>query len=702
MKLPPGVTAFLGPNGSGKSNAVKAIPFALVGSLEDGTKAENVSQLADNPTQSLVEVEFLHGDFRAVVKRYLKGGQTSITLFNAAGVEIESVKGDTKTTERVLALLGTTQQVLSDYVFVGQEELFAPFSAKTRPADRAVAFQKLFGLSRAEECWAVIGTKLATTPEITPPDVASIEAEKAALVEALTVEAGKVSRLEHLRNWSEPDEDSAVLDCRRKANEAAAKRPEAESRKLQGAARIVELSNKLEGYRSQYELLSKAITAAESREEESKGRLSQRVSAQSYAARRTPLAEALTRAEAELERLGKPPVLEVTWTGPAEVTDVRAEIEKTAIKLAEADGLLKTFEDGATVCPTCKRKSDDGLAASVRQAKVDKPRLEAQLASYRKYAAAVEAHQLKATSYADSELRARASLNAAKKALADFDMATPPVFDVPEADWQAASALLASIQTWRSGRDNVQALSNVLQPELAAAHTTQAQLVAAEEELLRQIQANPSEAAYATALQSLEAKRKAKTELAVAEAAVVRLTADIAAVNLRLAGAMAIVVSAQKTRKIREKLNSIRTVLHRDNLPSLAAKRYLDALAYDTNDILSMFNAEFRLQSEDGLSYRANFFDGRNQPLVRLSGGQRVITALAFRIAINARFAKDLGMLCLDEPTAYLDSDNIGCLDLALGKLHQLSQSRSLQCILITHEAVGHLVDHVETFNPRR
>ena len=98
----------------------------------------------------------------------------------------------------------------------------------------------------------------------------------------------------------------------------------------------------------------------------------------------------------------------------------------------------------------------------------------------------------------------------------------------------------------------------------------------------------------------------------------------------------------------------------------------------------------------DGLGFLVDFPDGRSQPASRLSGGQKVVLALAFRIAVNSLFAADLGVIALDEPTAYLDDENISCLDVALARLRDLSEARGLQCILITHEkGLGHLFDHV-------
>jgi DNA repair exonuclease SbcCD ATPase subunit len=49
-------------------------------------------------------------------------------------------------------------------------------------------------------------------------------------------------------------------------------------------------------------------------------------------------------------------------------------------------------------------------------------------------------------------------------------------------------------------------------------------------------------------------------------------------------------------------------------------------------------------------------------------------------------FAGKIGFLSLDEPTASLDQHSLGALEVALGRLRDLSESTGLQCLLVTHE----------------
>jgi DNA repair exonuclease SbcCD ATPase subunit len=85
---------------------------------------------------------------------------------------------------------------------------------------------------------------------------------------------------------------------------------------------------------------------------------------------------------------------------------------------------------------------------------------------------------------------------------------------------------------------------------------------------------------------------------------------------------------------------------------------------------------------------------GRRQVAQRLSIGQKTVLALAFRVAVNAMFAEEIGLLALDEPTASLDQPRIQALAPVLEKLRDLSTAKGLQCLLVTHAAnLSHLFE---------
>ena len=104
--------------------------------------------------------------------------------------------------------------------------------------------------------------------------------------------------------------------------------------------------------------------------------------------------------------------------------------------------------------------------------------------------------------------------------------------------------------------------------------------------------------------------------------------------------------------------------MHHDKLPKVVAHNYLEILADDTNELLESFDADFRVSLGEGLNFAATFlrgpYAGAVSPAQRLSEGQKVLLALAFRVAVNSLFAGTAGLLCLDEPTESLDREEPG------------------------------------------
>ena len=78
----------------------------------------------------------------------------------------------------------------------------------------------------------------------------------------------------------------------------------------------------------------------------------------------------------------------------------------------------------------------------------------------------------------------------------------------------------------------------------------------------------------------------------------------------------------------------------------------------------------------------------------RLSGGEQVVFALAFRFAVN-EIKSETGFLFLDEPTAYLDDDHIDGVIKGL-KLVKEKLSKKVQIFVVTHdEKVAAVADSV-------
>lgn len=141
-------------------------------------------------------------------------------------------------------------------------------------------------------------------------------------------------------------------------------------------------------------------------------------------------------------------------------------------------------------------------------------------------------------------------------------------------------------------------------------------------------------------------------------------------------------------------MNEIAEAVHRNSLPRQVVEQNLREMEADVNAMLLAFGVNFRVSTAEDTSYTVHFADG-SERATRLSKGQKSVFALAFRAATTMRFAGDLGLLTLDEPTDGLDQENFQCVKVAIERLRSVSAAQGLQCILITHDdRLRGLFDH--------
>ena len=120
----------------------------------------------------------------------------------------------------------------------------------------------------------------------------------------------------------------------------------------------------------------------------------------------------------------------------------------------------------------------------------------------------------------------------------------------------------------------------------------------------------------------------------------------------------------------------------------------MEKLNADVNKFLGNFTAPFVVEPmREGVGFKVRFTDGRPMPpelpdAATLSGGQKVQLAVAFRLATYCTFASKLGLLVLDEPTAYLDDANIECFGELLVKVAKIAQNMGIQILIATHDKI--------------
>ena len=148
----------------------------------------------------------------------------------------------------------------------------------------------------------------------------------------------------------------------------------------------------------------------------------------------------------------------------------------------------------------------------------------------------------------------------------------------------------------------------------------------------------------------------------------------------------------------------VRDIMHVSGLPKLLMRDYSVILNRRIQYYLDTWQAPFRLRidPDNEMAFVAEFPDGRSFQASRLSGGQKVVASTSFRLAMADTFARSVGVLVLDEPSNYLDTDNITHLQQLLLRLRETAGHTGRQLFVVTHEEslVG-FFDHTITLYPR-
>lgn len=130
----------------------------------------------------------------------------------------------------------------------------------------------------------------------------------------------------------------------------------------------------------------------------------------------------------------------------------------------------------------------------------------------------------------------------------------------------------------------------------------------------------------------------------------------------------------------------IRSAFHRDAIQKDLRTFGADAINASLTECLSMFNVPYTVYfTTDGL---AKFTDDKHQEhdFMSLSGGQKKIVSLAYRLALMRLFASSMSICVLDEPTSFIDTSNIEAMKTAFVSLSEFAQQHNMTIFIATHE----------------
>ena len=695
LSFHPRMTAIIGANGTGKSNIFSAISGAVTNTwVNAGKKEENISQFANEEDPSRIELHLLdRRGGRARVVRSLRGSRSSLVF----GAE-DKITGDARITEELMEFLGITDKMFLDYIVVRQGEIAGIFSETA--AERAKAFQRLFGTTRAEQIYKFLGESVMEVPDLT----LAIDENSLQLTEAqenITTIEGELKRL--------PPFDKATDQGDRMIVEKWAKKKDLVQRGVRAEIEVNRIQGDLEDIEKRVAQLSgqdrelrQALQGEQEKAEEARVVLSQWSHFKAYIQTKGKLERDLEGllSEAEFESNALP-------VEPPDLLDgagLNAAMEKAeamAVRVHRGREFVQKFnpDTGVAKCPTCYtpttnlRENYDRALEALPGIQEEHDRVVRQIHAtndycnrFRQWGTWNHGHQLRLTQ-CQSQLK-------------DLQELQPPTDD--------EEALQKSITTYhtadeaaqevRKGLEQAQQLLSAQQGrlEVQGKALQDARTEAAQIEVTRD-KAGEAACRIEDRLQTNEERARLEGAMVEAQKAATHSAATVDRLRAQQE-------QGERQRAFNDLVGTVRGAFHRDRTPRRVAQGYLQLLTapksagsmLSINDMLTTFEADFRVEATQDLSFTAHFDDGRVQPANRLSGGQKVVLALAFRVAVNSLFVENLGLLCLDEPTEYLDEHNLGCLKLAFERLRSLSESRGLQVIVITHETeLAHLFDRV-------
>jgi DNA repair exonuclease SbcCD ATPase subunit len=130
----------------------------------------------------------------------------------------------------------------------------------------------------------------------------------------------------------------------------------------------------------------------------------------------------------------------------------------------------------------------------------------------------------------------------------------------------------------------------------------------------------------------------------------------------------------------------IRDIMHHSAMPRDIAVSRLAALTEPINKMLGEFGMDFVVKPDESLSFEVRTTSGAKTTASRLSGGQKMLLAISFWLAINSVFVSDVGFLTLDEPTAGLNREGVQSLAEVIGVFSKSAKQAGRQVLVVTHE----------------
>lgn len=143
----------------------------------------------------------------------------------------------------------------------------------------------------------------------------------------------------------------------------------------------------------------------------------------------------------------------------------------------------------------------------------------------------------------------------------------------------------------------------------------------------------------------------------------------------------------KKLQVVSDQLETIRVALHRDNVQQFIRAQGAAQINERLKEIVSVFNIPHEVYfTEDGLMKFKDIESKTEHDFSSMSGGQKKLVALAYRLSLMRLFISGINICVLDEPTAFIDKDNIDAMKEAFLALNNFAKNKGLAIFIATHE----------------
>ena len=680
-----GLNVIVGPNGSGKSNILNAIYGALTGDFgrNSGKTAENISLNSDGG-ESSVDLHFSHNSQDLRLVRRLDPADRQLY------VNDKIYTSDKEVAEKLLHILEVDKEILSQYVFVEQWDNFGPLALSA--AKRISAFQKLFKIEQLNKIGDNLsdGSLKLATGGVSASNLQELNSSFTKAEQSVVDLTSKLSTMP-----SESDLDAEIIrnsdivslwDQKVKLETSVTSRLETIN-KLQKEKQDQEV--KLKNLTDELLSLHDLIDQLEPSAEEASKIEALWVKYDNYLDQKKKAEKALALIEAE-RLLNPEPHKPDDYLTDADA--VSSTLDSLKFKQKQHTQFLSSInpDDDSASCPTCgtpaKNLKDKWLEAKDELTELSDSivKLTTQLASTALYDKKVALHQAWKVNFAR------------RKETAELTLAEVSEVEQPAVSRDEAKEILQKRKTLKDLFIGVGNKINVLDVSVVKISVA---LDHQSTEMAKELNALTS---YSDLDEnSVKVSNSRIFELKTTKGSIQKLNTDIALAQAEVSNCKQRIATANEQVRLaslndswNERVDNLKKVFKYNALPMVLSYKYMAKVVTELNDTLAQIGVLFNIELEQDLSFTANF-GSKKVPAARLSGGQKVILTIAYRLAVNSTFASNLGLLCLDEPTVGLDEANLGALEKAFDRLKQFSASNGVQILVVTHEKnIGHLFDH--------